>query len=304
LYYTPADQAIADQLDATMRHFRHVPAGEGEPADQQFLIVSNQTPKALLDQIADSPQPMTVVIASSVTIQEDLLRRYQMVDYRGRSQKQLNAIAGYFANPQAGRLAYGLNHLPRPFEWLVTPTSVALAALAMRVFGAFFIALIVIVLLTLILPLNSRFTPETGLFSLLLYVLLGLSGLPLIRLSDDLMERRMPARTFNRVMGALLIGLGVLLGLISSRDQEILRGLGALAWGITDAFDQWYIGVIVVLGSIFPLAKRFRLWLPSVIEAAPAEQRLVIQGVPYLWLGLRDAVILVVVLGLLVFTAR
>jgi hypothetical protein len=173
----------------------------------------------------------------------------------------------------------------------------------MRISGAFFIALAVIVLLALIAPLNSRFTLETDLFSLLLYVLLGLCGIPLIYLSDELMERKMAGRIFNRVMGVLLIGIGVLLGLISLRDQEILRGLGSLAQGITDAFDQWYVGVIVVLGSIFPLARRFRLWLPSVAEKIPAEQRLVVQGVPYLWLGLRDAVILVVVLGLLIFKA-
>lgn len=304
LYYAPSDQIVADQLDATMRHFHHVPAGEGEPAEQQFLIVSNQTSKSLLDKLDDGPQPLTVVIASSVKIEEDVLRRYQMIDYRGRSQKQLNAIAGYFANPEAGRLAYGLNHLPRPFEWRVTPTSVAIAALAMRVLGAFFIALAVMVLLRLIVPLNSRFTLDTDLFSLLLYVLLGLCGIPLIRLSDDLIERKMAARPFNRVTGMLLIGIGVLLGLISLRDQAILRGLGSLARGITDAFDQWYVGVIVVLGSIFPLARRFRLWLPAVVPTIPAEQRLVAQDVPYLWLGLRDAVILVVVLGLLIFKER
>lgn len=301
LIYAPAAQAVAEQLDATMRHFRHVPAGAGEPAEQQFLIVSNQTPKSLLEKMEDNSQPMTVVIASSITIEEDALRRYQMVDYRGRSQKQLNAIAGYFANPEAGRLAYGLNHLPRPFEWRVTPTSATIAALAMRVCGAFFIALAVIVLLTLILRLDSRFTPQTDLFSLLLFVLLGLCGIPLIRLSDDLIQRKMPARTFNRVMGTLLIGITLLLGLISLRDQEILRGLGSLARAITDAFDQWYVGVIVVLGSIFPLAKRFRLWLPSLVEATPAEQRLGVQGTPYVRLGLRDVVILMVVLRLLVF---
>jgi hypothetical protein len=303
LYYAPADQAVADQLEVTMRHFRHTPASEGKPADQQFLIVSNQTPKGLLDKMSASPQPMTVVIASSVTIDEGALFRYQMVDYRGRSQKQLNAVAGYFANPEAGRLAYGLNHLPRPFEWRVTPTSVAIAALVMRLFGAFFIAFAVIVLLTLIVPLNSRFAPETDLFSLLLYGLLGLCGIPLIRLSDDLIERKMAGRTFNRVMGALLIGIGTLLGLISLRDQEILKGFGSLAQGITEAFDQWYVGVIVILGSIFPLAKRFRLWLPSLKEATPAEQQLAAHNVPYLWLGLRDVVILVVVLGMLVFRA-
>ena len=93
------------------------------------------------------------------------------------------------------------------------------------------------------------------------------------------------------------------MGFYSLRDQDILRGLGSLARSITDAFDQWYVGVIVVLGSIFPLAKRFRLWLPSIIEAVPAEQRLVVQDAPYLWLGLRDVVFLIVVLGLLVFRA-
>ncbi|MFN8375490.1 MAG: toll/interleukin-1 receptor domain-containing protein [Anaerolineae bacterium] len=304
ILHAPADESIAQQLDHTMRHFGHLPAAEGEQAAQQFLIVSNQTPASLLDKAADSGEVYTVVVASSVNIAEESLRKFQMVDYRGRAQSQLNAIAAYFANPEAGRSAYGLNQLPRPFNWLVTPTSVRIVAAAMRISGAVFIALALnLTLLMLFQPaaVPNPLLPDHNGFTFLLYLLLGLCGVPLIRLSDDLMDRRVPSRTFNILCAGLIAACIVLVVAILTRASPIQLPVESTE----QSLDRWvqYAGLVplIIIGSVIALAQRFRLWLPPKVETLPANEQLVVQGAPYIILGLRDIAVIGIFLALILF---
>ncbi len=309
LYYAPADQTIADQLDATLAHFGHgrVDSHADETADQHFMIVSNQTPKSLMAQAQDASHPFTLVLASSTNIDEAALLTYQIVDYRRRSQKQLNAIASYFANPQAGRQAYGLHHLPQRFDWIVMPRIVSGVALLMRIAGAFFIALALVVWLSMLPGLQSvsGFVPQTDVLSLLLYTLLGLCGLPLISLSDALVERRIPARTFNRRAGGLLVGVVGLLVLLIFREQEVAGALGSMlrAFAETGSGGQQFLVLVVILiGSIIPAGSRIRLWLPAQIDTTmPKDQRLVVADLPYIQAGVRDTVIIALLLGAILF---
>ena len=305
LHYAPSDQKIADQLDATLTHFGHVRDNEGNTAEQHFMIVSNQTPKSLMTQARDTSRAYTLVLASSTNIDESALLDYQIIDYRSRSQKQLNAIAGYFANPQLGRQAYGLMHLPQPFNWIVMPRMVSGIALLLRTIGAFFIALALVIWLSLLANVSSvsGFVPQTDVFSLLLYTVLGLTGVPLILLADALTERRIVAGDFNVRAGGVLFIMTVTVLLLLTREAEVSGAIRHFFQSLFESNSQPFLVLpVIAIASIIPAVKQLGLWLPAQIDPTlPAEERMVVADLPHIQAGIRDTVILALLLGAALF---
>jgi hypothetical protein len=307
LHYVPADQKIADQLDATLKHFGHIRVNADDTADQHFMIVSNQTPKSLMAQARNTSQAYTLVLASSTNIDEDALLNYQIVDYRRRSQRQLNAIAAYFADPQAGRQTYGLSHLPQPFDWIVMPRIVSGVTLLMRIAGAFFIALMLVVWLSLLLGVSSvrGFVPQTDVFSLLLYTILGLTGVPLIWLADALPERRIAVRDFNvRAGGLFLVIMATVVLLLLTREAEVSGAIRHMLRSLVESSSSqpFLIALVLAFASIIPALRQLGLWLPTQLDfTIPAAERLVVADLPHIQAGLWNTAILTLLLGALLF---
>lgn len=297
-----ADEHLVKQVDKTMQHFQHVRVGTDEEVDQRFYVISNHTPRALLDRANQNETHLTLVLASSVDLSDEAATRCQIVDYRGRSQRQLNSIARYFAQPEKDAVTeYGLTQIPRPFTWFVLPPEIQLLTTGIRAVGSFFTALAICALLivTGLLPFDvSMLRDQLDGWTLLFALVIGIVGIASIIGADMLAERRIRGDLFVRVSAFFSVVVMIIALVLLGRSGAI----GIIASFLMDMAEDssnseyWIGALLLVIASVIPLTMRARLWLPRVIEPLSSEQTLRIKTVDYIRSGLRDAVFLIVLL--------
>lgn len=92
------------------------------------MILSNKTPKTLVEAALANSGKVIAVIASGIQIPSDIseFTRYQWVDYRNQLDEQLSALSLYLRGFDLGPTGYSLSVVPEGLQKTVVPSRVAL----------------------------------------------------------------------------------------------------------------------------------------------------------------------------------
>ncbi len=273
LYYAVQDKNLAVQIINTMTHFGHILVESNEFPERSFLIVSENTSRSMFSKAIDDASQFILILASSVVINEDTIRSFQWVDYRSRSQQQLNTIAAYFANPEKAKATYGLNHVPQPMEWRVIPIMIAGLENIMRNSGAFFCSLsIFIVFLKLAgikLQSTAKFTPENNFTALVIYTFLGFCGFFSLILSQRLINKKITSRKLINNLIIIIITYTLVITAIILIEKEINKLIiDTINYHLAEGTEEWFTvffpsALIVVSAYLYILFIQIPLWLPE-----------------------------------------
>lgn len=161
IYYSPEDEPLAKDIQEILMQDGHVCVEHNEAADQHILILSNASPRSILEEmVIRHPNTLTPVVASNVDARAeiDALGNFQFVDYRRHSREQIEAMSLVFQYPEEGKIIYGMNVLPQNPQTPIFPTGVRRFAFLSRIIAGVYVMGASIALVDALKLLNSTTT--------------------------------------------------------------------------------------------------------------------------------------------------
>jgi len=265
LVHGPADEYLAQRVRFTMLQYGHTPVDKVENADYQLLVVSEATPESTIVAATQHPTPPVFILAAPIVLNGDSPEaKFQWLDYRRRSQTQLNAVARVLrtnANQDLTlkeRIDYSETFLPLNFSSILFPQVLAYSLLGFQLVGA---ALVILATLTVLFVLMKIVAVSSLLFGALMLA----SGLWLIVVEHRIYHRRTQLRWayasvvagFGWLIAALIGGIALLINAIvavpSTTDTTVQ----------SDLLNILYVALIVTCAGLLIVIAELRLWLPA-----------------------------------------
>lgn len=179
LYYAVADEPLAKQIEDILNDDGHVRVSHEEPADQHIVILTNQTPVSMLEEMVKRhPDTLTPILASNINPRAHVkaVGDFQFVDYRRHARSQIESISLFFQYPEEGKVIYGMNVLPQSTSVLLHPPGIDQINTLIRLtilFNLFFaLSLIGVWIQETIAPTDVESTPSMLIFFVLAQVVL------------------------------------------------------------------------------------------------------------------------------------
>lgn len=146
----PADQPLAALVSHVLREGGHTEVKDASQAQKQLYILTNRTPRALVEQAGKQNKNDTIfLLGSSVDWCNSLSAagQTQFVDFRENDPRELKVLAKSLSNLDAWRRQYALEATPKKFEVFDVPTGIQIYRFIGYIQPAFFVGQAVAALL-------------------------------------------------------------------------------------------------------------------------------------------------------------
>ena len=245
LHYDPSDERIASEVRQAFWGEGRLQERTSGQADIHLVIVTNKTPQAWVNELGQTLSNIVYIVASSIRIPKDemSLRRFQWVDYRLRSKRQLEQMRVLLFEDPVATGEYMYPAVPESLEKLVFPFSMVWISNALSLMGTYAFGVGVAALI-LMLQRGPHQTP----LGVLPVVGVGV-GFFLFWLNDRLKAWNI---TYIGFIAALVIGL---VGFFLSKTLPILYPTNGIAMQI--------VLLIVLLIVLAFTHQTLRDWLPK-----------------------------------------
>ena len=273
LHYGQSDRSVAKTVRKIFtKAGHHEVLSTDSPQDAiHILILSNRTPKKLLEHLLTAKASFMGVLASSVQIDAgDPLSevfRFQFVDFRKRIQTKLVGLADYFKYPTRKEIPYSREIVPEGFSKLVAPLEIMALATVFDMVGAFAI-------LSGVFWIGWNFWNNLPIDSL---ALIGIFVGPwLVWLSSKLYRREISNLIFSTLFVCIAGALAVMFyGLIFNEQSPFLLPVIGNTIQV-DEMKEVIVGFYVFVFGInfFYLGHKFQDWLPSLFPVSDQQPTL------------------------------
>ena len=260
---TLSDAYVADRVRYTLAEYGHRLVKSIDDANYQVIIVSEATPESQITAATRHPVPPVFVLSTPITLNTDAPEaKYQWLDYRARSQTQLNAVARVLRTDLdlslRERIQYSETFLPLNFSTVLFPQVLAYNMAGFQIGGALLIVLAAVGLLLTGLKI-------AGAGTLLVSAFLFACGVFLIFVEHRIYHRqanlRMAYAGIVAGFGCLIALLLVLIGLTNnviataspSTDTSSAASILSLLYG----------SLIITIAALLTIISEVRMWLPA-----------------------------------------
>ena len=273
LHYGPSDRSVAKTVRKVFTKAGHqeVPSTEISKETIHILILSNRTPRKLLNHLLTAKTSFIGVLASSVQIDaEDPLSevfRFQFIDFRKRIHSKLSGVAEYFKFPTRKEIPYSREIVPEGFNKLVAPFEI----IAITTFFDF-VGVLAILMSVFWIGWNYWNNLPISYFALI-----GMfAGPSLIWLSPKLYLRDISGPGFIGLFVCIVVLLSVMFSdlLFNEHSPFLLPTIGEMVQekGMREVIVGFYVFVFGI--NFFYLGYKFHDWLPSLLPISDKQLRL------------------------------